>query len=73
MVSTRSNNRGGLIKFGKILYKKEVDLFLSQTPVKVVPNKVKWVVKFVKKWNLRPNVNCFSLLLTSYFLLLSRY
>ena len=57
MVSTRSNNRGGLIKFRKILNKNEVGLFLSQAPVKVVPNKVKWVVKFVKKWNLRPNVN----------------
>ena len=59
MVSTRSNNRGGLIKFGKILYKKEVDLFLSQTPVKVVPNKVKWVVKFVKKMEFKAKCKLF--------------
>ena len=26
--------------------------FLSQTPVKMVPNQMKWVAKFVQKWNL---------------------
>ena len=25
---------------------------LGQTLIKVAPNKVKWVVKFVQKWNL---------------------
>ena len=45
-----SSSRGGLVEFVEIL--KKGWSFLGQPVIKFEPNKVKWVVKFVQKWNL---------------------
>ena len=45
-----SSSRGGLVEFVEIL--KKGGSFLGQLVIKFEANKVKWVVKFVQKWNL---------------------
>ena len=42
--------RGGLVKL--CLKPEKSGSFLGQSLMKVEPNKVKWVVKFLQKWNL---------------------